>query len=603
MTPRGDPRGELPESPRAGLRVWLNRRHVLRLAAFGWAYRWQAFGSMVAMLAVTAMGLTGPYLLRLAIDKGIAGKDLSYLGWVAALYLLAGMLGAVFHGIQTYGVNWVGQRVIRDLRDKLFRHLTSLDINYYSRQRAGWIISRLTNDIEALESLLVDGVAQLVVNSLTLTGAVIILFGMDWRLAAVTMAVMPVLLLGTAVFRAKAQRAYRRVRSAVAEVTVSLQESLSGIRVIQAFRREERNMQAFSAVNDVNRRANLDTVYLSGVYFPSVEFLSAVSTGLILLYGGSRVADGDLTVGILAAFIGYLSSFFDPVESLSELYNTLQSSGAALEKIMSVLDTEPGDAELLGALTAGSMVGALACEDVSFSYDADSGEVLDGVTLSIPAGQRVSLVGPTGAGKSTLAKLFLRFYQPTSGRITVDGADLRDYDIRDYRRHVGYVPQEPYLFTGSVLDNIRLADPQADRTEAERPAQELGVHDLFLALPAGYDTEVRERGSALSAGERQLVSFARAFFAKPAVLILDEATSSVDPGTEHRIEAALARLLAGRTSLVIAHRLSTVENSDRILVMEDGRIVEDGDHRSLLAAGGPYARLYRSQLRSVEDPA
>ncbi|MBU2603467.1 MAG: ABC transporter ATP-binding protein/permease [Actinobacteria bacterium] len=603
MTPRGDPRGELPEDPRSGLRVWLNRRHVLRLAAFGWAYRWQALGSMVAMLAVTATGLTGPYLLRLAIDKGIAGKDLSYLGWVAALYLLAGMLGAVFHGVQTYGVNWVGQRVIRDLRDRLFRHLTSLDIDYYSRQRAGWIISRLTNDIEALETLLVDGVAQLVVNSLTLTGAVIILFGMDWRLAVVTMAVMPVLLLGTAVFRVKAQKAYRRVRSAVADVTVSLQESLSGIRVIQAFRREERNMQAFSAVNDVNRKANLDTVYLSGVYFPSVEFLSAVSTGLILLYGGSRVADGDLTVGILAAFIGYLSSFFDPVESLSELYNTLQSSGAALEKIMSVLDTEPGDAELLGALTAGGIAGALACEDVSFSYGADSEEVLDGVTLSIPAGQRVSLVGPTGAGKSTLAKLFLRFYQPTSGRITVDGADLRDYDIRDYRRHVGYVPQEPYLFTGSVLDNIRLADPQADRAEAERPALELGVHDLFLALPAGYDTEVRERGLALSAGERQLVSFARAFFAKPAVLILDEATSSVDPGTEYRIEAALSRLLEGRTSLVIAHRLSTVENSDRILVMEDGRIVEDGDHHSLLAAGGPYARLYRSQLRSVEGPA
>jgi len=603
VTPRGDPRGELPEDPRSGLRVWLNRRHVLRLAAFGWAYRWQALGSMVAMLAVTATGLTGPYLLRLAIDKGIAGKDLSYLGWVAALYLLAGMLGAVFHGVQTYGVNWVGQRVIRDLRDRLFRHLTSLDIDYYSRQRAGWIISRLTNDIEALETLLVDGVAQLVVNSLTLTGAVIILFGMDWRLAVVTMAVMPVLLLGTAVFRVKAQKAYRRVRSAVADVTVSLQESLSGIRVIQAFRREERNMQAFSAVNDVNRKANLDTVYLSGVYFPSVEFLSAVSTGLILLYGGSRVADGDLTVGILAAFIGYLSSFFDPVESLSELYNTLQSSGAALEKIMSVLDTEPGDAELLGALTAGGIAGALACEDVSFSYGADSEEVLDGVTLSIPAGQRVSLVGPTGAGKSTLAKLFLRFYQPTSGRITVDGADLRDYDIRDYRRHVGYVPQEPYLFTGSVLDNIRLADPQADRAEAERPALELGVHDLFLALPAGYDTEVRERGLALSAGERQLVSFARAFFAKPAVLILDEATSSVDPGTEYRIEAALSRLLEGRTSLVIAHRLSTVENSDRILVMEDGRIVEDGDHHSLLAAGGPYARLYRSQLRSVEGPA
>lgn len=603
MTPRGEPRPGPPDDPRGGLRVWLSRRAVLRLASFVLGYRLQAVGTVAAMLAVTATGLTGPYLLRVAIDRGIAGKDLGLLAVVAALYFGAGALGAVLHGLQTYGVNWVGERVVRDLRDTLFRHLTSLDIDYYAKQRAGWVISRLTNDIEALETLLVDGVAQLVVNSLTLVGAVIILFSMDAKLAAATMVVLPVLLLATAVFRVKAAAAYRRVRGAVADVTATLQESLSGVRVVQAFHREEHNLQAFAAVNERNRAANMRTVYLSGTYFPTVELLSAVATAIILIYGGSRVASGDMTVGVLVAFLGYLSSFFDPIESLSELYNTFQSSGAALEKVVSVLDTEPGDAEILGDLTAGTLRGEIVCEEVSFAYDAEAGEVLDHVTLAIPAGQRVALVGPTGAGKSTLAKLLLRFYNPTDGRILVDGTDLREYDIRGYRRSVGYVPQEPYLFSGTVRDNIRLSAPEADAALVEAAARSLGVHDLISALPQGYDTEVRERGSRLSAGERQLVSFARAFFAQPSVLILDEATSSVDPGTEHRLESALKRLLEGRTSLIIAHRLSTVESSDRILVMEDGRIVEDGDHTTLLAAAGPYARLYRAQLRASVSPA
>lgn len=599
MTPRGAQRPPAPDDRRTGLRVWLQRRAVLRLATFVLGYRLQAAATIFAMLAVTATGLAGPYLLRVAIDRGIAGKDLGLLAQIAALYFGAGILGAVLSGLQTYGVNWVGERVIRDLRDTLFRHLTSLDIDYYAKQRAGWVISRLTNDIEALETLLVDGVAQLVVNSLTLVGAMTILFTMDVRLAAVTMTVLPLLVAATAVFRARAAAAYRRVRVAVADVTAALQESLSGIRVVQAFHREGRNIQTFGIVNERNRAANMETVYISGTYFPAVELLSAVATAIILIYGGRRVVAGDMTVGVLVAFLGYLSSFFDPIESLSDLYNTFQSSGAALEKVVSVLDTEPGDTELLGDLAAGRLRGDIACEGVSFAYDAEAGEVLDGVTLSIPAGQRVALVGPTGAGKSTLAKLLLRFYNPTSGRIVVDGTDLREYDIRGYRRSVGYVPQEPYLFSGTVLDNIRLSDPEADPALVEEAARSLGVHDLIAGLPEGYDTEVRERGSRLSAGERQLISFARAFFAQPAVLILDEATSSVDPGTEHRLEAALLLLLHGRTSLIIAHRLSTVENSDRILVMEEGKIVEDGDHATLLAAGGPYARLYRTQLRSA----
>ncbi|HZK49808.1 MAG TPA: ABC transporter ATP-binding protein [Thermoleophilia bacterium] len=580
-----------------GLRVWIQKRSVLRLVRFALKYRWQALCTIVAMVAVTATGLAGPYLLRLAIDKGIAGKDLHYLGGIAILYLAAGILGAVLNGLQTYGMNWVGERVVRDLRDSLFRHLTSLDIDYYSRQRAGWIVSRLTNDIEALESLLVEGVAQLVVSTLTLVGATAILFRMDAHLAGATMSVIPVLLIATVIFRARASEAYGRVRVAVADVSVALQETLSGIRVVQAFRREQRGSEAFAAVNERNRKANMDTVYISGAYFPGVEFLSAVATAIILLYGGRQVAAGQISVGILVAFIGYLSSFFDPVESLSELYNTFQSSGAALQKVVSVLDTVPGDTEAIGGLSAGCLEGRLDCADVSFSYDRGGVDVLESLSLSIPQGQRVALVGPTGAGKTTLAKLLLRFYQPTSGTVFVDGIDLRDYDIRDYRRHVGYVAQDPYLFSGTIMDNIRLTEPEAEPARVIEAATALGVHELFSNLPEGYETQVQERGSRLSAGERQLVSFARAFFSEPRILILDEATSSVDPGTEHLIEAALSRLLAGRTSLIIAHRLSTVESSDRILVMEAGHIVEDGDHASLLAAGGPYARLYRTQLR------
>jgi ABC-type multidrug transport system fused ATPase/permease subunit len=590
----GTPDGGAEGQP--GLRVWLTRRSLVRLAAFARPYRLQAVATMVAMVAMVAAGLVGPYLLRVAIDQGIAKDDIGTLVLIACLYLAAVSLQALFNGAQTYGVNWVGERVVRDLRDRLFRHLTSLDLSYYTRQRAGWIISRLTNDIEALEQLLVEGMTQLVTNTLTLVGATVLLFVMEWRLALVTMTVLPPLVLATTVFRVQATKGYRRVRNAVGDVTATLQESLSGMRVVQAFGREEPALAAFAAVNRRHRDANMSTVVASGVYFPTVELLSAVGTAIILLYGGMQVLQGDVSIGVLVAFIGYLSSFFSPVESLSELYNTFQSSGAALEKILSVLDTEPDDTERLGSLAPPRLHGAITFDRVSFAYDVEAGDVLHALDLEIPPGQRVALVGPTGAGKSTLARLLLRFYQPNDGRILVDGADLRDYDVREYRRHVGYVPQEPYLFSGSVLDNIRLVRPSADREEVEAAARELGIDDLLSALSHGYDTQVHERGGGVSAGERQLVAFARAFFAQPEILILDEATSSVDPGTEHRIEAALARLLADRTSLIIAHRLSTVVHSDRILVMEQGRIVEDGPHTALLQAAGPYARLYQAQL-------
>ncbi len=578
---------------------WVRRRSLVRLARFVGSYRLQAVGTLLAMAGLTATGLAGPYLFRLAIDKGIGKRDTRYLLGIAALYSLIYLLGAAFNALQTYGSTWVGERVVRDLRDTLFEHLTSLDLAYYTRQRAGWVVSRLTNDIEALEQLLVEGTNQLVTSVLTLIGATIILFSMDPRLAAVTMTVLPFLMVGTFIFRTRAARAYRKVRNAVGDVSAALQEALSGMTVVQAFAREEPDSRAFAATNEHYRKTNMSTIFLSGTYFPAVELLSAVATASILLYGGHQVAQGVLTVGVLAAFIGYLSSFFDPIESLSDLYNTVQSSGAALEKILSVLDTEPGEAESLGELSAGPLAGDIALSEVSFAYTAETAEVLDHLSLHIPAGQRVAIVGPTGAGKSTLARLLLRFYTPTSGTILVDGVDLRDFDVREYRRHIGYVPQEPHLFSGTVVDNIRLARPAASLEEVREATRELGIDDLLLSLPEGYETPVHERGTRLSAGERQLVAFARSFFARPEILILDEATSSVDPGTEHRMESALTRLLSGRTAIIIAHRLSTVEAADRVLVMEGGRIVEDGSHASLLGAAGPYSRLYAAQLAAA----
>jgi ABC-type multidrug transport system fused ATPase/permease subunit len=554
-------------------------------------YRGRTAISVLSLLIATVTALAPPYLAKFALDDAIAGTASVHLYLVVALFLAAGLANWGMTYVETYLTGWVGERILADLRAQLFAHLQRLSLGFFERNRAGVIISRLTNDVEAIDQLVTDGVTTLVQSTLMLVGTAVLLFVLDWRLALATLAVIPVMSVATVLFRSRSARAYSAVRERLGLVTATLAEDIAGMRMVQAFTREDAAAENFRAVALRYRESNMQTVILNGIYFPSVDLLSSVALAVVLGYGGHLYFADQITLGTLFAFLLYVNNFFDPVQQLSQLYNTFLSATAALDKILGVLDERPEVVDRPGARTLPRIEGHVRFEGVRFAY-ARGSEVLHGIGLDIPAGTTVALVGHTGAGKSTIAKLLARFYEPTHGRITIDGIDLNDVTQASLRAQLGVVPQEGFLFAGTVAENIAFGRPDAPPEEIVRAAQIVGAHDFVLRLENGYETQLGERGSRLSLGQRQLVAFARALLADPRILILDEATSSVDIGTERTIEHALRTLLADRTAFVIAHRLSTIRDADLIVVLEHGRVVEHGSHEELLARRGLYTSLY-----------
>jgi len=567
------------------------RRRFGTLVRLTRPYKTRTLLSIVSLLLATATALAPPFLSKYALDEGILANNTTKLVLIVIAFVLAGLLNWGMSYAQTYLTGWVGERILADLRNRLFNHLQRLSLGFFERNRAGVIISRLTNDVEAIDQLVTDGVTSLVQNSLMLLGTAILLFVLDWRLALATLIVIPFMSVGTIIFRKRSARAYASVRERLGLVTATLAEDIAGMRIVQAFTREHRNIENFREVSEDYRDSNMETVILNGLYFPYVDLLSSIALAIVLGYGGHLYFQNAVTLGTLFAFMLYVQNFFDPVQQLSQLYGTFLSATAALDKIVDVLDQQPEVVDKPDAIELPRVEGRVRFEKVRFGYGKGP-EVLHGLDLDVPAGTTVALVGHTGAGKSTIAKLLARFYDPQEGRITIDGHDLRDVTQASLRRQLGIVPQEGFLFAGTVSDNIAFGRPDAAPDEIVRAAQTIGAHDFILRLEDGYETELQERGTRLSLGQRQLVALARALLADPRILILDEATSSVDIGTERKIERALRTLLAGRTAFVIAHRLSTIRDADLIVVLEHGQIVEQGSHDELLRRQGLYTSLY-----------
>ncbi|MFN8133494.1 MAG: ABC transporter ATP-binding protein [Solirubrobacteraceae bacterium] len=570
-------------------------RKVRGLAELLRPYRWRVAAMFGSLIVGTAATLAPAPLAKLAIDDGIVPGDLTKLTLVVLAFLAASLLLWGASALQTYLTGWVGQRALQDLRLRIFEHLQTLSIGFYSRRQAGVLVSRMTNDVQALDALVSDGIVTLFQSTLTLIGTTAILVWLDAELALLTFLIFPILLLASLAFRIASADAYRLTREKIAWITSYLQETISGVRVVRAFGQEARHIERFGELNDANRDANMKTVYLNAAYFPGVELLSGVATIGILLYGGTQAIDGAVTIGVLVAFLAALNNFFDPIQQLSNLYTTYQSGMAALDKIFELLDEEPDVTDRHDAVALGQIAGRIQFDGVRFAYGEgpDAVEALRGIDLDVPPGQTVALVGSTGAGKSTLAKLVARFYDPTAGAVKVDGHDLRHVEAASLRSQLGIVPQESFLFSGTIGENIAFGRPDATPDEVIAAARAVGADAFVDGLPDGYDTQVGERGVQLSAGQRQLVAFARALIADPRILVLDEATANVDIRTENRIEDGLRRLLAGRTAIVIAHRLSTIQRAGRIVVLEHGQIAEQGTHEELLEARGAYWKLYR----------
>jgi ABC-type multidrug transport system fused ATPase/permease subunit len=563
-------------------RIWgLLRPHRGRVAA-----------AVVSVIAATGAMLALPYLAGRAVDDVIKGGTTRQLDDILLILAGALVLGWFAGWAQTYFVGWVGQRVLRDLRTRLFDHLQTLSVGFYDRRREGVLISRLTNNVEQLDQLVTDGVNALVTSAITIAGSVVLLFIVDVELALVSLAVMPLLLAGTWVYGRISAPFYRRSMNTVADVTSYMEESFVGGRVVRAFVQEDRHRRDFDGVNARNRDVGLRTIHLFALYLPFLLLASNLALAAVVVFGGFQVIDGEKQLGVVVSFIGYLRLALGPLPGIGGLFTSYQEGMAGLDQIFELLDERSEVTDRPGAPDLPPVRGEIELENVRFGYGPERPNVLDDVSMKIDPGETVALVGVTGAGKTTVVKLLPRFYDPDEGRVLIDGYDIREVTLASLRHQIGYVPQEPFLFSGTVRENVAFAHPDATDEEIFEAARRVGVLEVLEALPDGLDTPVGERGGYLSVGQRQLMTLARSSLIDPPIVVLDEATASLDATTEARVKAALKLLLAGRSALVVAHRLETVRDADRIVIMDAGRVVESGTHEELLAAGGLYAGLY-----------
>ncbi len=567
-----------------------------RLIGYLRPYRWQVLLASAAVLVGTFCDLSLYWLFGHAIDQGVSRASYATLFGIVGLFLGALTIAFFTRWLLFFLMARVGNRVIFDLRAALFRHMQALGLKTYDRMGVGRMMSRIQNDVTVLEDFLSTGMISVLSDVLTLVGVVIAMFALNIRLALISYTVLPLMFVVMYFWRKRAVQTYRATRITISRVTGNFAENINGMRVVQSFGREGRNFTGFKALNQENLDANADAARLSAFLFPAVELLSAMATAIVLLFGGLRVISGAMTVGALIAFLGYVTRFFQPVRTLSDRYNTLQASTVAAERIFELLDEQPEIVDAPDAYPLPPIHGEIVLNHVTFGYNATP--VLHDLNLTIEQGKTVAFVGATGAGKSSLVNLVPRFYDVYEGAVMIDGHDVRDVRLASLRSQIAVVLQDPFLFAGTIADNIRYGRLEATDAEVEEAARAVGAHGFIAQLPSGYATEIQERGGGLSVGQRQLVAFARALLADRRVLILDEATSSVDTQTERVIQEALKRVLANRTALVIAHRLSTVVDADEVVVLDHGRIVERGSHAELLARRGFYFNLYAMQFRA-----
>ena len=610
-------------------------RLMRRLLTYLGPYKWHVGIALGAIILKSGADVLGPYLTKIAVDKylvkatgpaahswlgsHLSADRLTGIAQISGLYISTLIVSFFLEYAQTYYMQWTGQKVMFDLRSQIFRHLQQMHIGFYDKNPVGRLVTRVTTDVDALNEMFTAGVVSIFEDVFVLAGIVVIMMRMNWKLALITFAVLPLIFLATMVFRQKVRDSYRRIRVAIARINAYLSEHVSGMVVLQLFNREQRAFKKFEQINAMHMDAFKDAIMAYAVYYPVVEVLSSIAIACVIWFGGNDVVRGTATLGVLVAFIQYSQRFFRPIQDLSEKYNILQSAMAASERVFKLLDTPP---EIVSPAVVKHPAGPgrIEFDHVWFAYrniavagedghDGNSGMVtepdwvLRDVSFAIEPGETAAIVGHTGAGKTTLISLLLRFYDVQQGAIRIDGVDLREMDVAELRRRYGVVLQDPFLFTGTVEQNIRLGSGWIEDEDVERAAEQVNLADFIRSLPGGFKEAVHERGSTLSTGQKQLISFARALAHGPKILILDEATSSVDTETEFRVREALTRMVEGRTSIIIAHRLSTVQRADKIIVMHKGRLREMGSHQHLLAQRGIYWKLYQLQYKDQELPA